>query len=355
MSNDRTKSICRFILKICLFFICIFSFMIFLLLEYDYSLISSMEKIKEKEDDFVNPYYSQDLEITMVDVGQGDGFVFTIDDKVVVVDCGPTYNSTKMTNYLENIGCKVINLLIVTHPHQDHFGGLKNILSNFRVDKIYTTQITSKVKKNFLEKMQLIYYNHVIGLFNKVNNYEKVKSIYYDDSKLKRVSVTDDLQIRFISPIEVRPESINNNSIVFLLSYKGVKALFTGDIEKEQEIRLINEYESELKDVDILKISHHGSYTSSSEKFLDVTHPKIVLLSCGFGNKYKHPHESSISRLEIMSKRIYRTDETGSITLEVKNSDNIVANKAEGDYASGESVKRTGKVSSLNRTSRNYE
>ena len=123
MSNDRTKSICRFILKICLFFICIFSFMIFLLLEYDYSLISSMEKIKEKEDDFVNPYYSQDLEITMVDVGQGDGFVFTIDDKVVVVDCGPTYNSTKMTNYLEKIGCKVINLLIVTHPHQDHFGG----------------------------------------------------------------------------------------------------------------------------------------------------------------------------------------------------------------------------------------
>ena len=205
--------------------------------------------------------------------------------------------------------------------------------------------------------MQLIYYNHVIGLFDKVNNYERVKSIYLDDdeAKLKRISITEDLQIRFLSPKNAKPESINNNSIVFLLSYKGVKALFTGDIEKEQEIRLINEYESDLKDLDILKISHHGSYTSSSARFLEITHPKIVLLSCGFGNKYKHPHESSISRLELMSKRIYRTDETGSITLVVKNSDNIDANKAEGDYASGESVKKTGKASSLNRTARNYD
>ena len=72
MSNDRAKSVCRFILKVFLCFICLFAFMIFLLIDYDYSLISSMEKLKEKEDSLVNPYYSKDLEITMVDVGQGN-------------------------------------------------------------------------------------------------------------------------------------------------------------------------------------------------------------------------------------------------------------------------------------------
>ena len=355
MSNDKVKSIFRFILKVFICFIFLFAIIVFVVINYDHSLVSSMEAIREKEDYYVNPYYSKDLEITMVDVGQGDGFVFTIDDKVVVVDCGPMHNYTKMTDYLESIGCKEINLLILTHPHQDHFGGLSSILSTFRVDKIYTTRITSKVHKSFLEKMQLIYYNHIIGLFNKVNNYDRVKSIYYKDSTLKKISVTDDLQIRFLSPEKAWPESINNNSIVFLLSYKDVRALFTGDIEIEQEERLINEYESELRNLDILKISHHGSYTSSSIRFLKVTHPEIVLLSCGFGNQYKHPHMSSITRLEIMSGKIYRTDETGTISLVIKNSDDIEANTVEGDYASGETVKKTGKASSLGRTSRNYD
>ena len=181
MSNDRAKSVCRFILKVCLCFVFLFGLLIFLLIDYDYSLISKMEKLREKEDSLVNPYYSKDLEITMVDVGQGDGFVFTIDDKVVVVDCGPMHNYSKMSDYLESIGCKRINLLILTHPHQDHFGGLSSILSNFRVDRIYTTRITSKVHKSILEKMQIIYFNHVVGLFNKVNNYDRVKSIYYED------------------------------------------------------------------------------------------------------------------------------------------------------------------------------
>ena len=112
----------------------------------------------------------------------------------------------------------------------------------------------------------------------------------------------------------VAENSINNNSLVLKLNYKQFDILFTGDIEKVAEEEIIKKYKNNELKANILKVDHHGSKTSSIEKFIDLVSPQIALIGVGENNKFNHPNEEVIDRLEKKSIKIYRTDKNGEIS-----------------------------------------
>lgn len=297
---------------------------------YDLILSIYFEKISlASDDDYKNQTLCDELEVHFVDVGQGDGTVILYKDKVIVIDAGPMLHRFKMRNYLQKLGIKRINALIITHPHQDHFGGIDTLLCNFKVDRIYTTEITSKVDKSLTEKFHLYKYNYIISKYNLINDYKKISVVKKDN--ISDITI-EDLTLKFIAPDHVY-ENFNNNSLVLRLDYKDTSVLFTGDIESEAESDLIKNYQDELS-VDVLKIPHHGSKTSSTEEFLDTVNPKMAVISCGYKNSCFHPHSIVVERLEERGISLYRTDEQGTIILKC-DGESITANTEEGDYTSG--------------------
>lgn len=296
---------------------------------YSILLAFFFEKIALAPDsNYKNPNFCDDVQVHYVDVGQGDGTIIFHKNKVIVIDCGPMLHKFKMKNYLKKMGVKRINALIITHPHQDHFGGLDSLLCNFKVDKIYTTQITRKVEKNILERFHLYQYNYIISEFNAMNHFKKIA----DDKKVIKYG---DLKLKFISPDKVY-ENFNNNSIVIRMDYKKNSMLFTGDIEAEAEQDLILNHSNEI-DVDVLKIAHHGSHTSSTKEFLDAVHPQIAVISCAINNDFWHPHKSVAQRLKSRHIILYRTDEGGTIILH-SDGETITTKNTEGSYKCGTTI-----------------
>ena len=331
MLNNRHRFLhyLKIFLKLVVIFVLIFLFV------YDIILTIAFEKISlSKDSSYKNEILSDDLQLHMVNVGQGDGFVLTIKNKVIVIDTGPIIHKFRMTNYLKSLGVKRIDTLIITHPHQDHFGGLDSLLCNFKVDKIYTTDITSEVNTNITEYFHLYEYNYIISKYNLVNKFKKLNSITNSKGKLKTIKV-EGVKIKFLGP-EKTYRNFNNNSIVCKITYKDVSMLFTGDIEEEAEQHLVDVYGKKL-DVDILKISHHGSHTSSIDEFIEATNPEIALISCEYDNSFWHPHKSVSERLKDNDIKLYRTDENGSVVLST-DGHSIDTNKKEGDYKCGTEI-----------------
>lgn len=326
---NNIKKVLRFIKKLITILILLF-LVIFII--YDLILTFKMQKIADADNaSYENPFFCNDVQLHMVDVGQGDGFVITHKNKVIVVDCGTILNSSDMKNYLGSIGVKRIDVLILTHPHQDHFGGLAKILCNFKVDKIYTTEVGSKAQMTLVERFHMYKCNYIIGKFNRINNYYKVESYKTNDGKLKSFEV-EDIKFEFLGPIN-QYENMNNDSLVFKMTYKNTSVLFTGDIEEEAELALMEEYGDQLK-ADILKIPHHGSRTSSNEDFFKTVNPKYALISCEYDNSLWHPHQKTSSLLEDLGIILYRTDEGGNIILTL-DGNFVKSNTAQGDYKSG--------------------
>ena len=299
---------------------------------YDFILSRNLKEISEADDDlYKNKTFCKDLQIHMVDVGQGDGFVITNKDKVIVIDTGPMSNPSAMINYLEKLDVKRINFLILTHPHQDHFGGLTKILCNFKVDMIYTTEISKDTDMSLIERFHLKKCEYILEKFNSYNNNSKIETFKNNDESLKTLTIGD-IKITFLAPLK-NYKDINNNSLVFKLEYKNISALFTGDIEKEAESDLVKLYGDKLK-VDILKLAHHGSESSNSEIFLQKTNPKIALISCEYANSLSHPHMAVAKLLEEMEISLYRTDENGSVVL-TTDGYKIKSDTEKGDYKYG--------------------
>ena len=131
------------------------------------------------------------------------------------------------------------------------------------------------------------------------------------------INIEKDLKIRILFPERkfIAENMINNNSLVAKLEYKDLKVLFTGDIEEEAEKRLVEMYCSNELEANILKVPHHGSKSSSTLKFLENVKPSIALIGVGKNNKFKHPSEEVVERLQLLGIQIYRTDEMGEITI----------------------------------------
>ena len=230
----------------------------------------------------------------MIDVGQGDStLIVTPNDKKILIDGGgsSTYDVGKNTliPYLLDRKIKEIDYVIISHFDQDHVGGGLNVLSELKVGKVI-------IGKQGEESEQYVQ-------FRKIVDEKEIPVIVVKQGNI--INIEKDLKIKILFPEDelITENVLNNNSLVFKLEYKNLKMLFTGDIEAIAEKQLLKKYSnSELK-VDILKVAHHGSKTSSTEKFIETVKPRIALIGVGDNNKFGHPNEEILNRLKELRHR----------------------------------------------------
>ncbi len=250
--------------------------------------------------------------ITIIDVGQGDSILTKLSDNKgsILIDTGGkiSYNKenwmisnsnssiskNSLIPYFKSIGIKKLNYLIISHGDYDHMGEAINLVENFKVEKvIFNCGEFNELEQDLikvLDKKEIPYYSCIKEL-NIDNN-----KLYFLNNKLY--------------------DNENNNSSVIYTELNNHKFLFMGDAGVEVEEDLIEKYN--LKDIDVLKVGHHGSKTSSSKEFINGINPKYSIISVGKNNRYGHPNKEVLNNLE--NSKIYRTDQDGSIMFKIKNS-----------------------------------
>ncbi len=231
------------------------------------------------------------------DVGQGDSTLLHLSNKNILIDTGGKENINIVNNnqipFFKSDGIRKLDYLVITHGDYDHMGEAINLVNNFKVDKV----IFNCGPYNYLEK-ELI----------KVLDKKKIK--YY--SCIKELNI-DKNKLYFLQTKEYDNE--NDNSNVIYTELDGYKFMFMGDASITTEKEILDKYD--LPDIDILKVGHHGSKTSSSEEFIDEINPKYSIISVGKNNRYGHPNKEVLDNLK--DSKIYRTDQDGSIMFKIKN------------------------------------
>jgi len=238
------------------------------------------------------------LLIHYIDVGQGDSILIQIHGKNMLIDAGTTESTKDLINYLKKQKISKFDYIIETHPHEDHIGAMSKIIDKFKTDKFYAPKIIANTK----------------AFDNMVASLQK-KSLKIRIAKAGlNLDLGNDIKCEILAPNSDAYTDINNYSAVIKLVFGNTTFIFEGDAEKLSEDEMINKgYDLAC---DVLKVGHHGSRTATSEEFLSQTHPKIAIISCGLNNDYGHPHKPTLSKLNAINSKIYRTDKDGTILLE---------------------------------------
>lgn len=242
---------------------------------------------EEKEEDVFED--SGELKVYIFDVGQADCILATNGNQTMLIDAGNNADGKLIVKKLQEMNITKIDYLVGTHPHEDHIGGLDNVIKNFNIGKILMPRKTTNTKT----------YEDVLTATDSKKlkiTAPKIGDIFYlGGAKCEIMNVDNDA------------DDLNETSIVIELTYGDKKFLFTGDTETTKE------KERSWNDIDVLKVAHHGSSTSTSKDFLNQTKPELALISCGINNDYGHPHKEILTRLKGIET--YRTDKDGTILV----------------------------------------
>lgn len=258
-----------------------------------------------------------ELVLTMIDVGQADCFLLMQNGKTALIDCGTRSTGEDVVEYLKSIGITRLEYVFGTHPHDDHMGGMYDIITNFDIGQIIIPKIEEKITSNWYIKL--------------------IEELSFGDYNIRNPTVGDiyylgDATIKVIGPISDANGNTNNYSTVMKISFGEMDIIMTGDAETEVEEEILATKEN--IDAEILKVGHHGSDTSSSEGFLDAISPDYALISTKIGNKYEHPIKSTMENLKERNVEVYRTDENGTVVATIT-SVSVSFNCEPGDYLSG--------------------
>lgn len=262
------------------------------------------------------------MEIHTIDVGQGDSILVIQKDQVMLVDCGTRAKGSTVVEYLKDLGITKIDILVGTHSHDDHMGGMAEVIRNFEIGTLYAPD-------NSKESITTFWYMDFLDSVSEKN----VNWVY---PEVGTTFGLGDANVQIVAPNSKEYNNMNNYSIVLRVTYGETDVLLMGDAETLSEEEIMNN--GLYIDVDVLKLGHHGSSTSSSEKFLNVTTPQYAIISAGKGNTYHHPIKSVMERLECMGIKVYRTDESGTVIMST-DGNNITFNVEPGDYLSGDELK----------------
>jgi competence protein ComEC len=254
------------------------------------------------------------LTVSFLDVKQGDSILIeSPSGKKVLIDGGPYETSNEdsfdagsriVFPYLRKKGINALDLIVVSHPHSDHVGGLISIIEDLKVKMVADSGYPHPTPT---------YFKFIEELNKKKIPFQKILEGDKIDFGLGIYGYIFHPPPKFI---ENTGSDVNNNSIVLYLVYNKIAFLFPGDLEKEGEEVVLKKYSHLLKNITILKAAHHGSKTSTTKRFLSVLNPKIAIISAGKNNPFHHPHPSLLKRLEEANVRVFRTDLNGDIIIE---------------------------------------
>jgi len=254
------------------------------------------------------------LEVTVLDVGQGDSILVVFPSgKTLLIDGGGAFSGfpgrdlhygvdpgeEAVSPYLWSRGFRKLDIVALTHAHQDHIGGLTAILENFRVGKLW---IGREVSTQALARLEELARERKIPIEHELRG----KSFGWD-------GVVGEFLWPEIAPGEIESSAKNNDSLVLSLHYGNRTVLLPGDAEKESERAILAENSAEALRADVLKVGHHGSKNSSTPELLAAVQPQIGIISAGEGNLYGHPSPELLERLQHSGVRILRTDRDGAV------------------------------------------
>lgn len=241
----------------------------------------------------VNRLDGSNLKIYFVDVGQADCILIDVNGEYALIDAGNNEDGSKLVTYFHSLGIQSFQYLIGTHAHEDHIGGMDDIIRNFSAEHFYmpdaiTTTKTFEDVLDALEEKQLAFETPEVD-----------STFSLADAKFQVLYVGSD------------KNDLNDTSIVLKMTYQDTSYLFTGDATGKVEKGIL---EKNLKS-DVLKVGHHGSQYSSTAQFLKKVEPKYAIIQVGEGNSYEHPRQVTLDKLEKIGTKIYRTDRNGTIIL----------------------------------------
>lgn len=237
---------------------------------------------------------NSNLNITYLDVGQADSILIQNEGHNMLIDAGNNEDGPLLVQYFKEQNITKFDYLIATHPHEDHIGGMDDIINNFDIEKIYMPDVTTTTK-TFLDVLD------AIEKKNMTFNIPKINQTFTLGHTLFQVIYTGNDQ-----------KNLNNTSIVLKASFKNTSYLFTGDATSDVEKKILNKNIQAT----VLKVGHHGSKYSTTTDFLNKVNPKYAIISVGKNNSYNHPNQQTIKKLEQNNIEIHRTDQEGSIFLE---------------------------------------
>ena len=278
----------------------------------------------------------KNLSLTFFDVDNGDACLVRTPEGInILIDGGPEGKDIVKKLYLR--GVKKLDLVILSHPHSDHIGGLIEVLNEIPINSVLMGNLDlSESDQSVIER-----YN----LFLEIINTKQIPLFSVKSKNILRISSKLNLIPIWPEPDDIiyLKENINNQSLVLLLEYENKKILFTGDIEIQAQREILNSLKNptmnksnSLKDIsinndvyndsnnylikaDILKVPHQGSKDANFYQFLRAVSPKVAIISVGLNNKYNHPSEETINSLNKIKSNVLRTDELGDIDIIVKN------------------------------------
>lgn len=240
------------------------------------------------------------MTVSFIDVGQGNCTLLTCGGKAILVDSGEVGAAQTVIGYIKNLNIDTLDCVLVTHPHSDHMGAMIKLLYEFKIKDFIMPEIPEKIIPTS-------------------KTYEKFLTAVSDNAE--NVIATEpgatysygEMTMEIFAPLRDY-DDLNDMSAVTRVSYGDTSVMFTGDATTTVEKDLLK------KNIDysatILNVGHHGSKTSSSEKWLKAVDPKYAVICCGLNNDYGHPHAVVTKRLESMGIEYYRTDLLGTIVFE---------------------------------------
>ena len=234
------------------------------------------------------------LKVYFFDVGQADSMLIQNNGENMLIDAGNNEDGETLVNNLKTLGVEKIDYLVGTHPHEDHIGGMDDIINNFAIGKIFMPSVSTNTKT-----------------FEDVIDAAKNKGLQIETPKTGDEFTVGSANCNVVY-VGDNKENLNLSSIIIKMKYNNLSYLFTGDTEADVENKI------DFGKINILKVAHHGSDTSSSEKFVNETAPEVAIISVGKDNSYGHPSNEIIKRYEKVGSKIYRTDEVGNIFIEQK-------------------------------------
>lgn len=250
--------------------------------------------------DKIDAKVNENFSVSFIDVGQADSVLIRNGNYNMLIDAGNNEDGEKLVNYFKSLGIEEFTYVFATHPHEDHIGGMDDIINNFKIDNYYMSNKLSTTK-TFMDVLDAL-----DGCNLKYTVPNKGDTLKLGDANIKVIYPGDD------------KSNINDSSIVLKVTYGKNSFLLTGDATSNVERKIYNE---DIKS-DVLKVAHHGSSYSSTDVFLDKVKPYYAVISVGKNNIYNHPSNKTLEKLNKRNIKVYRTDLDGTIVF-ISDGDNL--------------------------------
>lgn len=231
------------------------------------------------------------LNVYFIDVGQADSILITNNEHNMLIDAGNNEDGKKLVDYFKNIGITSFDYVVGTHPHEDHIGGIDDVINNFDISTFYMPDVITTTK-TFEDVLDTLEAKNMSIEVPKIGD-----NFHLGNAKIEVMYAGDDTN------------DLNDSSIVLRLTYGNNSFLFTGDATSNVEKQILKKNINS----DVLKLGHHGSQYSSTNDFLDVVKPKYAVISVGKNNSYGHPNNEILNKLNNRNIKINRTDQDGTI------------------------------------------